>query len=185
MASKVTLLLRAHHDGDASAFDALATLLYPELKALARRKAKGGAGVGATTLVHETFVKLLSRRELQPEDRHQFFALTATVMRQIVIDEIRYVTAHKRAHKDMTFTDTIVGDDSHEKAAFILEVDEILTKVATQDERLAKVFEFRYFAGLSTSETAEAMGLSNRSVERLWAQAKTRIGELIEPKGVK
>ena len=183
MPSKVTVLLRAHRDGDASAFDELAALLYPEMKALAGRKAKSGAGVGATTLVHETFVKLLSRGQLQPEDRRQFFALTATVMRQIVIDEIRYVTAEKRAHMDTVFADTIMGDDSHEKATFILEVDEILTKVAIEDERLAKVFECRYFAGLSTSETAEAVGVSKRSVERLWAQAKTRMAELIDPKG--
>ncbi|MEM7503164.1 MAG: ECF-type sigma factor [Pseudomonadota bacterium] len=179
--SRVTVLLQAHREGDASALDELAAILYPELKALAKAKARGSAGVGATTLVNETFVKLLSNGALQPEDKHQFFALTATVMRQIVIDEIRYVTARKRARKDATLIDTIMGDDGHEQADFILQVDEMLTEVAATDGRLAKVFEFRYFAGLSTAETADAMGLSNRSVERLWSSAKARIAELIGP----
>ncbi len=180
--SRVTILLRAHREGDAAALDELAAVLYPELKALARRKARDSAGVGATTLVNETFVKLLSNGALQPEDKHQFFALTATVMRQVIVDEIRYVTARKRVHKDATLVDTIMGDDGYEEAEFILQVDEMLTQIAAVDGRLVKVFEFRYFAGLSTAETADVMGLSNRSVERLWSNAKTRIAELVGPR---
>ena len=180
MASSVTILLEAHRDGDESALNQLAAILYPELKSMARRRAQGSAGSGATTLVNETFVKLLSGGQLRAEDRQQFFALAATIMRQIIVDEIRYVTANKRARSDVTLANTIIGDDSHEKAQFLLSVDEMLSIVEREDERLARVFECRYFAGLTTAETAESLGLSERSVERFWSNARSRIAELID-----
>jgi len=180
LTSSVTILLEAHRNGDGSALNQLATALYPELKAMARRRAKGGAGSGATTLVNETFVKLLSGGSIRAEDRSQFFALTATIMRQIIVDEIRYITANKRARKEVTLVEAVIGDDGHEKAEFLLQVDEMLKIVEQEDERLARVFECRYFAGLTTAETAEALGVSPRSVERHWSSARSRIAELID-----
>ena len=178
--TNVTILLEAHRNGDDSAINQLATLLYPELKAMARRRAQGGAGSGATTLVNETFVKLLSGGDLQTEDRRQFFALAATIMRQIIVDEIRYITANKRAREDVTLVEAVIGDDGHEKAEFLLQVDEMLKIVEQEDDRLARVFECRYFAGLTTAETSEALDISVRSVERLWSSVRSRIAELIE-----
>ncbi len=180
MSSSVTVLLEAHRNGDDTALNKLATALYPELKVMARRRSQGGAASGATTLVQETFVKLLSGGELRTEDRRQFFALAATIMRQIIVDEIRYITANKRAHKDVTLVETVIGDDSHEKAEFLLQVDEMLRIVEQEDERLARVFECRYFAGLTTAETAEVLDISPRSVERHWSAARSRIAELID-----
>ena len=176
----MTVLLAAHRNGDESALNRLATILYPELKSMARRRATGGAGSGATTLVNETFVKLLSGGNLKTEDRRQFFALAATIMRQIIVDEIRYITANKRAREDVTLANTVIGDDSHEKAEFLLQVDEMLGIVKQEDERLARVFECRYFAGLTTVETAEALDISKRSVERAWSAARSRIAALID-----
>ena len=180
MSSSVTVLLKAHRDGDSAALNQLATILYPELKSMARRRAQGGAGSGATTLVNETFVKLLSGGDLRTKDRRQFFALAATIMRQIIVDEIRYITANKRARDDVTLVDTVIGDDGHEKAEFLLQVDEMLGIVEQENERLARVFECRYFAGLTTAETAEALDVSERSVERAWSAARSRIAELID-----
>ncbi len=180
LAASVTVLLKAHRDGDGSALDQLATLLYPELKAMAQRRSRDSAGSGATTLVNETFLKLLSGGDLKAADRRQFFGLAATIMRQIIVDEIRYVMAGKRARKDVTFADTVMGDDGNEKAEFLLQVDEMLTIVEKEDDRLARVFECRYFAGLTTAETAEALDTSERSVERLWSTARSRIAELID-----
>lgn len=180
MSSSVTILLEAHRNGDDSALNQLANVLYPELKAMARRRVQGGSGSGATTLVSETFVKLLSGGELRTKDRSQFFALAATIMRQIIVDEIRYITANKRAREDVTLVEAVIGDDSHEKAEFLLQVDEMLTIVEQEDDRLARVFECRYFAGLTTLETSEALGVSERTVERLWASARERIAALID-----
>jgi len=180
MTSEVTILLRAYHEGDAGAIEKLAGLLYPALKAMARRRSTQGPGMGATTLVNETFLKMLSGGELQPEDRKQFFGLAATIMRRIIVDEIRYVTAGKRAGKEVTLVETVMGDDAHTKAEFLLHVDQMLGILEAEDERLVRVFECRYFAGLTTAETAEALGVPERSVERQWSSARSRIAELIE-----
>lgn len=180
MSESVTELLAAYRDGDAQALDNLATLLYPELKRMAERRARSTAGAGATTLVHETFLKLLAGGTLQPNDRREFFGLTATIMRQVIVDEIRRATADKRARRDVTLAETIIGDDSHEKAQFLLHVDEMMALLEREDERLARVFECRYFAGLTTAETAEVIDASERTVERLWQASRSRMAELLD-----
>lgn len=177
---EVTVLLCAVRDGDASALDRLAEILYPELKQMARRRASKGPSMGATTLVSETFLQLLSGGRLASEDRGQFFGLAATIMRRIIVDEIRYVTAGKRAGQDVTLVETVIGDDAHEKSEFLLQVDEMLSIVESENPRLARVFECRYFAGLTTAETADCLGMSVRSVERAWSDARSRIANLID-----
>lgn len=177
---EVTVLIREASSGSTSALNKLADALYPELKAMARRRTPAGAGIGATTLVSETFIKLLSGGDILAEDRQQFFAIAATIMRQVIVDEIRYFTASKRAGEEMTLVESIIGDDGHEQAEFVLQVDEMLKIVEQENERLARVFECRYFAGLTTAETAEALALSERSVERAWAAARSRIAELMD-----
>jgi len=179
MRSEVTLLLNAYREGDTSALDRLTRLIYPELKAMARRRTRGDSNLGATTLVNETYLKLLSGGELSSEDRQQFFGLAATIMRQVIVDEVRYAAAGKRSAQEITYTDGIGRGDAGEQADFLLQVDKMLDRLAAEDERLARVFEFRYFAGFTTSETAESMGVSARSVERLWSQARARIAELM------
>lgn len=180
MATEITVLIDAYRSGDVGALDRIATLLYPELKAMAWKRSRGSAGIGATTLVSETFLKLLSGGDVTPKDRAQFFGLAAAIMRQIIVDEIRYVTAGKRARKDVTLAETVIGDDAHEKAEFLLQVDGMLTVLEQEDPRQARVFECRYFAGLTTAETAEALETSDRSVERLWSAARKRIAALID-----
>ncbi len=179
MASEVTLLLNRYRDGDASALDALAQMIYPELKAMARRRTTANGDLGATALVNETFVKLLSGGQLTSEDRQQFFGLAATIMRQVIVDEVRYVTAQKRSGDAVTYSDTVVPDQSNEKAEFLLEVDKILEQLEEEDAKLARVFECRYFAGFSTAETAEVLGVSARTAERLWSTARERIAALM------
>lgn len=183
MSESVTEMLAAWRAGDEQALDGLARLLYPELKRMAERRARSKAAPGATTLVHETFLKLLAGGALRPGDRREFFALTATIMRQVIVDEIRRATAGKRSHLDVTLAETIIGDDSHEKAQFLLHVDEMMALLEREDERLARVFECRYFAGLTTAETAEAIGASVRTVERLWGTSRSRMAELLEEHG--
>ncbi len=178
MAHDVTQLLSAYNQGDAAALDSLATVLYTELKQIARNRSRQSKDLSATTLVHETFVKLLGGNRLKATDRKQFFALSATIMRQIVIDEIRYQKAAKREGLNVTFADTITGDKTAESADYLLQVDEALNILTSEDERLTRVFECRYFAGMSMAETAESLGVSTRMAERLWSQARTRMGEL-------
>lgn len=174
------MLLESCRAGDQGALDRLAVALYPELKAMARRRTRGRPGLGATTLVQETFLKLLSGGELKPEDRQEFFALAATVMRQVIVDEVRYAMAGKRDGREVTLTETVMPGETQEKAEFLLQVNEMLGILEGKNERIARVFECRYFAGLTTTETSEALCVSERSVERLWSSARSRIAELME-----
>ena len=160
--------------------DALASLLYPDLKNMARRRSLNDRDFGATVLVNETFAKLLSSGQLEPDDRQQFFALAATVMRQVVVDELRYASAQKRSADAVTYSDTKVTDDTREEAEFVIQVSEMVERLAAEDARMASVFECRYFAGFSTDETAEVLDLSSRTVERLWASARSRIAVLMD-----
>lgn len=176
----VTVLLNEASDGNADAFDELVEALYPELKAMARRRARGGPGIGATTLVNEAFVRMLSGGRVTPKDRQQFFGLAATIMRRVIVDEVRYRTAEKRSGDDVTLAESIIGDDAHERAEFLLQVDEMLSILESEDERSARVFECRYFAGLTTAETAECLDISERSVERDWSSARSRIATLMD-----
>lgn len=176
----VTVLLREVNDGNEVAFERLAEILYSELKAMARRRAANGPGMGATTLVSETFLQLLSGGKVQSQDRRGFLALAATIMRRVIVDEIRYATAEKRVGQEVTLAETLIGDDAHEKADFLLQVDAMLSIVESEDERLARVFECRYFAGLTTAETADCLSLSERSVERLWSTSRKRIASLMD-----
>ena len=177
---EVTTLLTEVRNGNSAAMDRLAELLYPELKAMARRRSGSNPNMGATTLVSETFLRMLSSGSLQPEDRQQFFGLAATLMRRIVVDEVRRVSAGKRRGREVSLAETIIGDDAHEKAEFLLQVDEVLSILESEKPRLARVFECRYFAGLTTAETAEALGASERTVERLWFDARSRVASLLE-----
>lgn len=178
MSSEVTVLLNAYREGDSSAFEDLARLIYPELKAMARRRSSGSA-MGATTLVNETFVKLLGGGEIASADRVQFFALSATIMRRVIIDEVRYATADKRNAADIPLAEEQVADETLASAEFLIEVDRVLTQLEAEDPKLAQAFECRYFAGFTVSETAESLDVSERTAERLWAAARSRIAELM------
>ena len=167
--------MSAYNKGDRSALDELATRLYTELKQIARNRARRSRDLGATTLVQETFIKLLSGRKLELENRQHFFALSATIMRQIVIDDIRQQRAAKRDGLNVTFADTVMPDGSLPSPDFLLQVDDALRLVSEEDERLTRAFECRYFAGMSIDETAECLGVSARTAERLWSRARTRI----------
>ena len=181
MPSEVTLLLRQYQAGDANALDNLAKLVYPDLKALARQRGTriGPQVMGATTLVQETFAKFLSSGQIEPKDRGQFFGLAATIMRRLIIDEVRKHTASKRDAARLDIEQDALHDDAAVAPEFLLSVDQALDVLKNADERLARVFECRYFAGLSVIETAAALELSERSTERLWQQARNRLAELL------
>lgn len=175
----VTQLLASYRAGSQAAFDRLANMLYPELKVMARRRVNAGRGLGATTLVQETFLRLLSSGGLKPIDRQQFFGLAATIMRRIIIDDARYATASKRKGEALELNDDSVADPHVVQAEFLLQVDEALTRLSTRDPQLAQIFEFRYFGGYSSQETADLTGTSLRSVERYWSEARKEMAQAL------
>lgn len=162
---------------DPSAADAeeLFPQLYAELREIADRLLRGemtGHTLQPTALVHEAWFKLAGPRAPRPVDRTHFLALAARAMRQVLVDHARRRRALKRGGDavDLSIADDRLGfsiplDD-------LLSVDDALTRLGEQSPRLARVVELRFFAGLSEEETARALEVTTRTVQRDWAKAR-------------
>ncbi|MBS0449352.1 MAG: sigma-70 family RNA polymerase sigma factor [Proteobacteria bacterium] len=180
----ITELLRQVNEGDAVAREALFALLYQDLRKLARSRLRQNETItllDTTTLVHESYMRYLKARELSFGDQGKFFAYAATVMRSIVVDEVRKRHAERRggAAEQVELDTGSVGangtdDDQIER------VHEALDELAAIEPRLARVVEMRYFAGLSESDIASALGVTERTVRRDWDKARTLLFEALK-----
>lgn len=171
---EVTRLLHAYGRGDRSAFDRLVPLIYDDLRRVARRQLRGSRGetLNTTGLVHEAWIRLVEPAGLEVEDRGHFLAISARAMRQVVIAFARRRGAAKRGGgaKPLTLDEQRFAIDSQTEQ--LLALDAALERLGERDERLARVVECRFFAGLSEQETADAMGVSLRTAQRTWMRAK-------------
>lgn len=175
-ARDVTALLRAWHDGDGGALDALVPAVYDELRRQAARHLKHqpvGHTLRPTALVHEAYLRLAGTPGASWESRAHFFAVAGHVMRAVLVDHARAHQAAKRgggntrvALRDVP--DPATGGDGVD----VLALDEALRRLAAQDAQKARVVELRYFTGLTVEETAEALGLSSATVKREWTAAR-------------
>lgn len=176
----VTELLEAHRSGQDGALDAVFEIVYDELRRLARFQMRGrGNTLDTTALVHEAYLKLSTSEALGAEDRARFMSLASRAMRQIIVDYARARAADKRGGdlvKVPMDGNQIKVDDQTE---WILSVEAALAKVRDIDERLEQVFECRFFAGLSEAETAAALGVSVRTVQRDWQRSKAWLRETL------
>jgi RNA polymerase sigma factor (TIGR02999 family) len=170
-------LLQAHAAGDRVGVARLFPAFYDELRRLAHRQLANGVADGdrtlnTTALVHEAFLKLGQRDGLAVENRRHFFALVAQAMRQIIVDDARRHMTGKRGGGAvrLAFDENIVAVDG--EAERLVALDRALARLDAIDPRLARVVECRFFAGLSESETAEALDMSLRSVQRHWLRAR-------------
>lgn len=175
--SEITTLLHAAGGGDGSAADRLFTLLYADLRRLARsRLYKSGhlTMLETTALVHESFLRFRGAGALDFPDRDHFLAYAARVMRTVVVDLVRARQADRRGgHAQHLTLDTAIADDAaarHDEE--VLQVHEALGLLAKIDERAANVVELRYFGGLSEPEIAAALGVTERTVQRDWQKAR-------------
>lgn len=172
---KVTRLLSQISQGDKKATEELLPLVYNELRALARRRMareKPGQTLQPTALVHEAYLRLLGDQSPQWEGRGHFFAAAAEAMRRILIEKARQKSRLKRGgDRQRTGLDEAKAR-SETDFEEILTIDELLQRLEAQDLEMARVVKLRYFAGLTVEETAEALGTSCRSVNRLWTAAK-------------
>jgi RNA polymerase sigma factor (TIGR02999 family) len=180
----VTELLLAHGRGDAAAFDRLVGLVYDDLRRLARgqlRRMRPGQTLDTTALVHEAYVRLVDQRRVPWQDRGHFLAVTATAMRQILIDYARARTRHKRGGGAVpaTLDEAQIGVAGDAEA--LLEINRALERLGEIDPRLVRVVECRYFAGYSEQETATALGVSLRTAQRDWLRARAWLREALRP----
>lgn len=177
-AGDITLLLKAWSSGDSAAQEQLISLIYKELRSLAKRyRRKSGAGdtLQTTALVNEAYLRLVSIDNVDWRDRVHFFAVSAQVMRRILVDSARSRGAIKRGGQaqwvEAFDADAVPAPDSH-RAADLIALDDALNTLAQLDARRARVIELRVFGGLTMEEAAEVLGLSPQSVRRDWKLAK-------------
>jgi RNA polymerase sigma factor (TIGR02999 family) len=171
----ITDLLLQVRQGSPDAMDRLFPLVYGELRRIAHRQLLGerpGHTLGTTGLVHETYLKLVDQTRVQWRDRAHFFALASRAMRQILVDYARRYRAQRRGGGMKRVSLSEAAPVEEKQAELVLAVHEALERLSAMNERLSRVVECRYFAGLTEEETAEALGLSARTVERDWLKAK-------------
>lgn len=171
---EITRLLQQWQDGDRQALEQLIPFVYEDLRRLARRELgrRGGPAIlDATVLVHEAYMRLEGGSQVW-KNRGHFFAVAAKAMRQIVVDQARRAHAEKRGGgvADLSLEERQIPID--EKSEGLLALDEALDKLSALNERLTQVVECRFFAGLSVEETAEALGVTRRTVHRDWIKAQ-------------
>jgi len=172
---EVTELLLSWRQGDAAALDRLIPVVYDELRRVARRRLRGespGQALQSTALVHEVYLRLVDVNRMTLKNRTHFFALAATLMRQILVDQARRQHADKRGGRVTMVSLDDVPPVAQPSSVDVLALDQALGALSVIDDRQRRVVELRFFAGLNIDETAEALGVSPATVEREWALAK-------------
>jgi RNA polymerase sigma-70 factor, ECF subfamily len=175
LTNEVTLLLRELEQGNEAAMKRLLTIVYPELRRIAARqlrRERRGHTLEPTALVHEVYLQLVEQSGLRLESRAHLLALTANVMRRILVHHARRRRAAKREGGlvQVTLDDAVRGVDSLD--VDVLALNRALDDLARRDDRLVRVVELRYFGGLSIPETAEVLGVGTATVEREWRAAR-------------
>lgn len=185
--SEITTLLRLASNGDDEAARRLFGEIYSELRLIARRQLRrlGRSDTLQTTvLVHETFLKLSGAQRWSAEDRRHFFNLAARAMRQIVLDAARRSARDKRgggvAHAELD-AERLVAPERPEE---LLALDVALDRLASTEPELARLVEWRFFAGLSATEIALEMAISERTFTRRWRTARALLIQDLRAQGI-
>ncbi len=174
---QVTHWLRRWREGDGAALEGLIPLVYDELRQLARRQLRRESPnhtLSATALVHEAYLRLLQQRQLGATDRHSFLAIAAHTMRRILVDHARSRRCLKRGGDGPAVTLESLDELpllTEREVDEVLAIDVALERLAQSDARAHRVIECRIFAGLTLDETAQALGISGKTVQRTWMAA--------------
>ena len=173
---QITRLLQAWREGDGEALDALIPLVYDELRRLARRYMRGqkpGHTLQTTALVNEAYMRLVGSDQVRWQNRTHFFAVSAQVMRRILVDFARARNNLKRGGGP---ANRVTFDEAVElvpgRRTDLVALDDALRALADLNARQSQIVELRYFGGLTEEETAEVLGISERTVRREWALAR-------------
>ncbi len=180
---EVTDLLNEWGNGDQEALNRLMPLVYDELHRLASRYLRHervGHTLQTTALVHEAYLKLVDQKTANWRNRVQFFAAAAKVMRHVLVDYARSRRAAKRGGDYCRLSLDEAAISSEEKDADLLVLNEALDNLAAIDPQQSRVVELRVFGGLTVEDTAEALGISPRTVKREWSMAKAWLHQQIK-----
>src|SRR5262245_29869225 len=178
------MLLEAAAAGNKAALDDLAPAVYAELRRMAADQIsaeRAGHTLQPTALVHEAYLRLVDQRTVGWKSRSQFFCLAAQAMRRILVDHARTRGRLKRGgDRERTPLDGVVGV-LEERAEDLVALDEALGRLAAIDPQKARVVELRFFAGLTSQQTADLLSVSLRTVERDWTMARAWLRGQIAP----
>lgn len=170
----VTVLLNEMNAGSETAPEKLLELVYSDLRRLAgayMKNERGDHTLQATALVHEAFIRLVDWEDVTWENRAQFFAIAAEVMRKILVDHARKRNAQKRTGgQKIEFSEAL--SFAEEREFDVLALEEVFQSLEKLDPRQAKIVELRFFGGLSIEETAYVLKISETTVKREWTFAK-------------
>ena len=183
--SETTLLLRAWAGGDRAALDQLTPRVYEELRRIAGALMKAeqpGRTMQATALVHEAYLKLIDVTSVDWQHRAHFFAVSAKIMRHILLDGARKRVASKRGGGAVALNLDETIDVGSWRAREMIQLDDALTALQQIDPRKAEVIELRFFAGLSVAETAEVLRVSEDTVLRDWRLARAWLSKELAAK---
>ena len=175
---EVNRLLHELSGGDDSALERLFPLIYDELRAIATREMRREVGehtLQPTALVHEVFLRLVDKPDLQWHSRAHFLNLAARAMRRILVEHARHRKRLKRGGDAQRVTLDEQFQGPHQPVPDLTEIDAALERLSQHDARKARVVELRFFAGLSIEETARVIGISPATVKREWQFAKAWI----------
>jgi RNA polymerase sigma factor (TIGR02999 family) len=169
---EITRLLMDFRNGDEEAYKILFTEVYNQLRNLAVYQLENHHTISKTELVHEVYIKLANYTEIEWENRAHFYAIASRCMRQILVDYSRKKASQKRGGDQQQITLNEEKLNLQEHAFYLLELNELIDKLATFDERKSKVVEMRFFAGMNMKEISEVLNVSKRTVDRDWLKAR-------------
>lgn len=183
-AAEVTVLLQAASAGSSTAPQELLSLVYGQLRAIAQQRMAGerrSHTLQATALVHEAYVRLLGREDVQWADRGHFFRAAAEAMRKILIDHARAKNADKRGGGKAALAIANVADLAADAdSSGILALDDAMVRLEQVDAQAASIVRLRFYAGMSEEAAAQALGISERTVRRDWAFARGWLRDTLE-----
>ena len=183
--SEITQILEAINSGNKDGIAQLFPLVYEQLRRIAhaRMAREPGQTLQTTALVHEVYLRLLQQEKPRWENRRHFFAVAAESMRRILVENARKRYSLKRGghQQKIAFHENMIAVQSD--PVLMLTFDQALTRLQIEDQTMSEIVKLRCFAGLTVKETALALGLSARNVDRQWAAAKAWLyHEMLQPK---
>jgi RNA polymerase sigma factor (TIGR02999 family) len=184
-AQSVTNLLGQWRSGDAQALESLLPLVYQELRRIAHgylNKERPGHTLQSTALVHEAFIRLVKQSGATFENRAHFFAISAGLMRQILVEYARSRATAKRAGGQRLDIE-VAALQAKSPGVDVVALDDTLKELAKLDEQQSRIVELRFFGGLSIEETARALGISPATVKRDWVMARVWLHHQISRSG--
>jgi RNA polymerase sigma factor (TIGR02999 family) len=184
-ATSLTDMIRRAQDGDDRALQSIFEVTYEELRRMASnrlRSVERNALLDTTALVHECFLRFANAKQLGVTDRVHFFRYAGRVMRSVIVDLARASLAERRGggapHRPLS---TTIGEFAVTGEEEVLRIHEALDELAKYDQRLVQVVEMRYFAEMTETEIAEALGVTDRTIRRDWEKARLLLAQALAP----